>query len=218
MRYYVGIILMLCALEGSAQLINNIGIKGGLSLANQTWKYKSTDMELKLGRTIGINAVITAEFFKGNSFSLTTDAGFIEKGHREKIYMTEEAGQQPGDAGTSTLEMKSGYLTFSPALKYTFPINNISPYIFTGPRIDHRISYKSDYDPALKAILEKTIFGATAGIGAEFKKDKLTWMLEGQYQHDFTLLADIEPSFSNTGMKITGNTFVINAGVKFSFM
>jgi hypothetical protein len=69
----------------NGQVLKSIGIKAGVSVANQTWRYKTNDLTLNKDNRTGFYSAVTLEFLKSKYLSLTTDFGYCAKGNTEKI-------------------------------------------------------------------------------------------------------------------------------------
>ena len=199
----------------NGQVVKSIGIKGGVSVASQTWHYKSTDLTLKKDNRIGFYSAITLEFFKSKYLSLTTDFSYCEKGSTEKIQNT-TVDMPEGDGTYKTYDTKFGYFTLSPMLKGRYETAHFVPYALLGLRLDYQLSYKSDFNyQQIEKDFHKAIFGANFGIGAEYKIKHLGIFLETQYHYDFTKLMDTPSSANNTGIEINNRAFIISIGLKY---
>jgi hypothetical protein len=209
------IFFTLYVFSAQGQTVKSIGIKGGLSIANQPWQYKTINFTPQGYYKTGIYSVLTLELFQHKYLSLLTDLGFIQKGNQIEIEVT--TTENP-DGGTLTkLKSTINYFTFSPLLKFRYDIKRWTPYVFVGPRIDYQLSYQSEFSSAIGNEFNKSILGITYGAGVEFRQNKIGMLMEFQHQPDITSVMDKPISSTNTGLKITNNAFVISAGIKYYF-
>jgi hypothetical protein len=183
----------------SGQVFKSIGIKGGASIANQTWHLKSDDKTLDTDNRNGFYGAATLEFLKSKYLSLITDFGYCAKGSTQKILNT-TIDMPEGDGTYKTYDTKFNYF----------------PYALLGLRLDYQLSYKSDfnYEP-IENDFYKTIWGANFGAGVEYKIKQLGIFLEGQYQYDFTKLMDSPSSATNSGIEVNNKASVICIGLKY---
>ncbi len=205
-------------LQAKGQVIKCIGIKGGVSVANQTWHFKSIDETLNKENGQGFYGAVSLEFLKSKYFSLTTDFGYCAKGNTEKVLNT-TIDMPEGDGTYETFDTKFNYLTFSPMLRMRYETTHFIPYALLGLRMDYQLSYESDFNYQLiEDEFNKTIWGANFGAGLEYKFKQCGIFIEGQYQYDFSNVLDIPASANNTGIEVKNQAFVICAGLKYYFV
>lgn len=200
----------------NGQIIKSIGIKEGISIANQTWFYKSIDLTLKKDYRVGFYSAATLEFIKSKNFWLLTDLGYCQKGSKEKMKNTTDYMPE-GDGTYKTYNTKFDYLTLCPLLKILYPSSHFIPYALSGLRLDYQLSYKSDFN--LKQIendFHKAILGINFGAGTEYKIKNFGILIEGQYNFDLTKVMNTPSSANSTGLKINNNAFIISAGIKYN--
>lgn len=195
----------------NGQLINSVGIKSGLSIANQTWVYQSINLTENYDYQVGFYGGSTVEFFKAKYFSYVVDMGFCQKGNKQEKEIT-TLNQPEGTGFYETYHTRFNYLTISPVFKARLEISHWLPFIFLGPRLDYQVSYISDFN--LKTFgedFDKTIWGLSTGGGIEYKRNKIGIITEFQYQYDFEKVL-------NTPVSIKNNAFIISMGIKYYFV
>ncbi|MBK9049300.1 MAG: PorT family protein [Bacteroidetes bacterium] len=199
----------------NGQVLKNLGIKGGVSIANQTWNLKSENKTLDADARNGFYGAVSLEFLKSKYLTLTTDFGYCAKGSTQKVANT--TNDMPEGNGTyKTYDSKFNYFTLSPMLKARYEVSHFIPYALLGLRMDYQLSYKSDFDyEQIDNDFHKTIWGTNFGVGLEYKTKQLGFLLEGQYQYDFTKVIDTPTSSNNTGLKVNNSAFVICIGLKY---
>ncbi len=197
-----------------SQVIESVGFKAGISLANQTWKYKSVSNETVYDYKSGFCGILSAELLKSRYLSFTSDLGYFQKGMQYKVLNTSPEFPE-GDGTYTTYKSSYQYLSLSPMLKAFYNLNNFGFYALLGPRVDYRLAYQSDDTDMVLGESKKGILGLTYGGGVEYQLDRVGILLEFQGQPDFTGIIDTEPSEDSTGLKITGNAFTITTGISF---
>lgn len=214
-RILITIFSLLTVTLVSGQVIQSFGIKSGLSIANQTWYYKSLNLTLKKHYRQGFYSVVTLDFLQSKYFNITTDIGYCQKGNREKIANT-TVNMPEGDGTYKNYDTKFNYFTFSPLLKVKYQTTHWTPYALMGFRLDYQLSYQSDfYLQAIDSNFHKTIFGLSSGAGLEYKIKNVGINTEFQYHYDLTKLMDTPSSATNAGLAINNKTFIINIGLKY---
>lgn len=187
----------LLALYG--QFPSSFGVKAGISLANQSYKFTPIDYSLETEPVVGPAFSLFMEAFKGNHFSLQVDMSYSLKGSKtstesvtvdhldnDRIIVTE------GEMTTSTFT----YLSISPLARYSLGQGSLLPYFLLGPRMDILLKYKSDSEYPLDD-QNNVILGLTFGTGLEYKLEKLGLFTELQYQGDFWPVTGQDPLLIN---------------------
>ncbi|MEI6489081.1 MAG: outer membrane beta-barrel protein [Bacteroidota bacterium] len=208
----------------SGQIVKSIGIKEGLSFANQIWYAKSINLTQKTHYRIGLYSGVTLDFFNSKYFNLTTDLSYCQKGCRmEKQSSGNYSSVTSPHHLYSTNSMfywnfKFHYLSFSPLLKIKYTTNHLIPYALLGLRFDYQLLFQTDAVSMSGPIgnnYNSTIFGMNCGGGIEFKFNYVAITVEYQYQYDFTKVIDSPPSTNNTGQKITNRASIVTLGLKY---
>lgn len=213
-KYTLTIILGLTMLYSTAQVVESIGIKGGISFARQTWEYNSPDFTNKMDYKTGLYSVLTANFFKTRYLCLTTDLGYIQKGFQVEVPMT-SAEFPELISSYKTFKSTINYLTFSPKLSANYNFDRLIAYVFIGPRIDIQTNYKTDYPTNNFSEFNKTVWGLTYGGGVEYRIRSIGILLEFAGHPDFTTIMKEEPTETSAGLKITGQLYTVSTGIKY---
>ena len=210
----LAILFALTVSYSTAQVVESIGLKGGLSFANQTWEFNSPDFTNKKDFKIGMYSVLTANFFKSEYLCLTTDIGLVQKGFQEDVAITNE---ESPELITSYKTYKStfNYFTFSPKLSVNYDFNKLITYVFVGPRIDIQTNYKTDYPTNNFDEFNKIVWGVTYGGGIEYRIKSIGILLEFAGYPNFTTLKKDEATETTSGLKITEQSYTISTGIKY---
>lgn len=213
-KHALTIILAMTIIYSTAQVVESISVKGGISFSNQNWEYKSPDFTNKMDYKTGLYSVLTADFFKTRHLCLTTDFGFVQKGFQEEIPMTSEEFPE-FISYYITYKSTFNYLTFSPKLSMNYNFKKLIAYAFIGPRIDIQTGYKTDYLTNNFNEFNKIIWGLTYGGGIEYKINSIGILIEFGGYPDFNTIKKEEPTETSAGLKITGRSYTISAGIKY---
>jgi hypothetical protein len=216
MKHVFALILTFFAASVNGQILKSVGIKSGLSIANQNWDFDSyiiTSMDTKSRN--GIFVATSFEFFNSKYLSLITDLSYCEKGSTEQVLHT--VYDTPGAEPYETFDTKLSYFSISPMLKIRYESVNLIPYALLGLRIDYQLNYVSDLDYfRIDNNINKTIFGANFGAGLEYNAGQFGIFVEGNYQYDFNKVTDTDQSWNGPGIKINNKAFIICAGLKYN--
>jgi opacity protein-like surface antigen len=212
------LIVSLNPLSAFTSPIQQFGLKGGLTSANQEFSGVYW-VEENAKRKIGFNAGIFAEFFDCAGLSLLAQIEYTQKGTVEEFRATDELGNNAGlFRTTSTLN----YLSLPLSAKYEISIQQIVPYVIAGLRYDHLLNHESVAEGPEELqvgsepgtfVLENTIydhfsrniFGAQIGAGVTFDLfSGFKPALEFRYNLDLT------NSLSEEGQKAKNNSFDIS--------
>ncbi len=207
------ITLNLCTLS-FAQIHTRIGIKPGLSLANQTWYMKVLDLEQDRNARTGLYLGACAEFGLSNQFSVVTDLGYIQKGSRMKVETT-TVDQPDGTGNYYFIDYHFDFLTFSPSLQFSKQLGKFRPFINAGPRLDYLLN--KDFSQNLSYLendINELLFGLNLGFGAGYRFGKLELGLGAQYQFDFDHFLDVNYP-GGTGLTIDNRVFLIQLGIAY---
>lgn len=197
------------------QLIQSIGFKSGLSIANQIFQSKSINYWSKKDNRFGFFAMAMIDLKVNRFFNITSEIGYCPKGYTSKILIT--TVQFPDGNGTyKVFDRKFNFLVFSPMLKIHYPHNRWLPYAFLGPRLDYLVSIQ--YDLVKSNNLDqfnRVIFGLSSAVGIEYKMKKIGISAEGQFQNDFTSLANIQPAGRIPDLTIHNQAFTLGVELKY---
>jgi hypothetical protein len=184
------------------QFISSMGLKAGISLANQTYIFTPIDYTLKTDLVLGPSAGIFLEALRGKHFSFQSDLTFVTKGSKtttESITVNHlENDRIIVNEGNLKIS-RFYYLCLSPMARYRMDLDHITPYVFLGPRVDFLVKYKTDSDYPLEE-QNKVIPGLTGGLGTEFNLNTLFIFIEVQYQSDIMPVTGIDPLLVNNNV------------------
>jgi hypothetical protein len=204
-------VFLITTVTVQGQFIESVGLKAGISLANQSHQITPIDYTLETDHVTGPAAGIFMEAFRGRHFGFQSDLAFVTKGSKtttqsvtvnhlenDKIIVNE------GDLKVS----KFYYLCLSPMARYRINLERITPYALLGPRVDFLLKYKTDSDYPLEE-QNKVIPGLTGGLGVEFDLNGLGVLFELQYQ------SDIMPVTGKDPLLINNNILLFTLGIRY---
>lgn len=197
------------------QWVKSLGLKSGVSMANQSWNLISANRALDTEWRNGYYGAVSLEFLKSKHLSLTTDLGYYAKGNIQNIPIA--TIQMPeGDGTFRTVDTRFDYLLINPMLRIRHETGRIVPYALLGFRMDYQLSYQSDLNlQPIENDFRKTLWGGNLGAGLEYKTKQFGLLLEGQYHIDFTDLVNIPPSGTNAGVEVENRAFVWCIGLRY---
>lgn len=199
----------------NGQVFQSIGIKTGVTIANQTWNLKSLNRTLDTESRNGFYGALTFDFFKSKYLSMTTDLGYYVKGNIQNIPNT-TIEKPEGDGTYKSFDTKFDYFVFSPMLKVRYETTRMIPYALLGFRLDNQLSYRSDFNyDQIENDFKKTIWGTNLGAGLEYKTKQLGILFEGQYLIDFSNIIDSPSSSTNSGIEVKNRAIVLCIGMKY---
>jgi len=202
-RILLTITLILAGLPALfAQANYSLGIKAGVSLANQSYRITPIDYILETELVTGPAFSLFVEAFRGNHFSFQADLSYFLKGSKsntQSITVDHMNNDQiivnEGDMSTSTFR----YLSIAPMARYRMGQGSLQPYFLLGPRLDILLKYESDSEYPLDD-QNQIIPGLTIGAGLEYKLRRMGLFAELQYQGDFIPVSGADPLLINNHM------------------
>jgi hypothetical protein len=181
------------------QFPSSLGLKAGISVADQTYKLEPIDHKLNTTAVVGPGFSVFVEAFRGKHFSLQADLSYFLKGsktstqsvtvdhlHQDRIVVNE------GEMKTSTFS----YLSLSPLVRYRLGQGSLQPYFLLGPRVDILLKYQTDSDYPLED-QNSVIPGLTLGTGLEYGLGRLGVFAEFQFQGDLIPVTGKDPLLVN---------------------
>ena len=185
-----------------AQANYSLGIKAGVSLANQTYTYTPIDYTMETEPVVGPAISLFVEAFRGSHFSFQVDLSYAVKGSSTKVESitvnhldNDQITVTEGEESTSTFK----YLSIAPMARYRMGQGSLLPYFLLGPRLDMLLDYSTDSEYPLDN-QNGTILGLILGVGLEYKLEKLGLFTELQYQPDLSPLTSEEPLHINNNI------------------
>ncbi len=224
MKYFLILVLIMYFSPNLySQIINNYGLKIGLTSANQQFDY--TDIiidDQKFGVRKGINVSFFAEMMEVNHFSFVLNLSYNQKGMIDKIVMTKVWGNEDGFISEKQeFDNRLDYLTISTNIKTRYELLSFTPYILTGIKYDvllgkkidhsfHDLEVKYDFYDRLYDQYDGNILGLTFGIGIENQEIVgIPILIEWIYYHDLTKIK------INENLKIQNLSNELMIGIKF---
>jgi hypothetical protein len=193
-----------------SQFLQGMGLKAGLSLADQRYRFTPIDYTLETDPVAGPSAALFIETFRHEHLSVQMDLSFAVKGSKTTTRSVtvnhldnDRIEVNKGDLRTS----RHTYLSVSPMARYRMNREGMNPYFLLGPRLDYLLTYRTDSDYPLEE-QNSIVLGLSGGMGVELDLQKLGVFLEVQYQPDLSHVSSREP------LRITNNLFFIALGVR----
>lgn len=184
------------------QVPTSFGLKGGIGLANQSYRITPIDYEIETSAVPGPALTLFVETFKGKHFSFQLDFGYVVKGSSTttqsvSVNHLDNDGITVNEGAASA--SKFNYLTIVPLARYRFDLERITPYFLLGPRIDMLLKYTTESKYPLPE-QKGTIFGLSLGAGLEYPLQNIGLFLELQYLPDLSPVSNEEPLLINNNM------------------
>ncbi|MCK4747237.1 MAG: PorT family protein [Bacteroidales bacterium] len=208
---FIALVLSVGSFVLYGQIPASFGLKGGISLANQSFRITPIDYELETKALSAPALALFVEAFKGNHFSFQMDVGYVVKGSstttqsvtvnhldNDRIIVNE------GDLQVS----KFNYLSLSPMARLRAQKGAITPYVLLGPRIDLLLNYNTGSDHPLEE-QNSLVVGLSGGVGLEYSLTMAGVFAELQYQPDLSPVTNMEP------LLINNNSLVFTVGIRF---
>lgn len=180
----------------------SLGIKAGVSLANQSYQLRPIDYTIETEPIVGPAIFLFVEAFRGSHFSFQVDLSYLVKGSKsstESLTVDHLNNDQiivnEGEQSTSTFK----YLSIAPMARYRMGQGSLLSYFLLGPRLDMLLDYSTDSEYPLEN-QNGTILGLTLGAGLEYKLEKVGLFTELQFQPDLSPLTNEEPLHINNNI------------------
>lgn len=208
-------VIIFALLSGSlavhGQFIGSMGLKAGISLANQRYRFTPIDYTLETDPVTGPGISVFTEAFRRGHLSLQSDLAFAVKGSKTTTQSVtvnhldnDRIIVNKGDLKVS----KFYYLSLCPMARYRMDKESMTPYAMMGPRLDFLLKYKTGSDYPLEE-QNKIILGLSGGVGVEFNLNHLGVFIEAQYQ------PDISPVTSREPLHINNNILLFTMGIRY---
>jgi hypothetical protein len=198
----IALFLLACTSGLFGQWPSSFGVKGGVALANQSYRITAIDHELDTKAVTGPTLALFMEAFKARHFSVQLDVGYAAKGsstttqsvtvdHQDNDRITINEGEAARSDFT--------YLSVVPLARYRWDLKPFCPYLLLGPRIDFLLRYDTESEYPLEQ-QNQTILGLSMGGGLEYKWQNLGLFAEMQYLPDLSPVTGMEPLLVNNNM------------------
>ena len=209
MSVFLVVLLALCiVLPASAQV--NLGVLGGLNLANASMDPLEEGTNLSSRTAFGFGAIL--DFGLNESITLHLEPMYLQKGFKLKVDMV--------DMGEiAEWEVKFAYLEIPVMLKYAFGTSEIKPYIIAGPTIAYNLSSKLKISMGgvseegdVKDDIKSLDFGVGFGAGVNVAMGNNSIFVEARYALGLTNINDHpnDPDIKTKGIQIfAGITFPV---------
>lgn len=198
-------LVQICIPLAHAQLLKGYGFKTGIAVASQYFDY-AAGFDLEYDNRIGFDFGGFVEWFDFYSFSVLTEARYIQKGMTYELQCRDEYNLP---TGTEEVDNRLDYLSVSLLVKWVLKYKPISPYLIAGPRFDFLLGYKSKYYSELYEEFEPIDVGGDIGIGGEFKFGQFPTILsEFRYNFYFT------DAYKTNLLQVENRSFEILAGLR----
>lgn len=193
------LLLMPGILPVRAQFIDSYGLKTGLCIANQSFRFTPIDHELPTDVLIGPGALVFIETFKGKHLSFQLDLGVMFKGSK-----THAASLTVDHMNNDRIVVNQGppvtsahqYFTFSPLARFEREYALVNIYASLGPRLDFLLNYSNDSPYPLEEQRNR-ILGLSGAFGLGYSLGKIGVFSEIQYQPDLSPVTNTEPLLVN---------------------
>lgn len=219
---FATVLVLLVSYNTFAQQKSRFGIKGGINassvITNSDYIYFTP-----YGR-MGFNVFLSYDFFSNNSFVISGETGFDQKGFNTDYIYTNKEGVY---TGTATISNSLNYFDISVNGKYIIRGKSASPYFSLTPTLGIYIgnslnvsgddSYPDDIDihsqitKAVTDSLNSVSFGIKAGLGVEVNEiiKNAPLLFEVRWNPDLT------QAFDNDFYELKNTTIEFNLGIKF---
>jgi len=189
--------LVLCG-----QVPASFGLKGGIALANQSYRITPIDYKLETEPVLGPVVTLFVETFIGSHFSFQFDVGYVVKGSTtstESVTVNHLDNDRIVVNEGESAASKFTYLTLVPMARYRWDLERLTPYLLLGPRVDFLLNYKteSEYELSTQSL---NILGLTCGAGLEFHLQNMGLFAELQFLPDLSPVSNQEPLLINNNM------------------
>lgn len=202
-KFFAVLFLLIINSAFSAQVLSGYGVKLGLGITNSKWGIESTESEFYPDYNSGLSVRVFADFLNYSFFNVEGELGFSQKGMKENF--TTAKFENP-DGSYTKLKDRLNYISVSVMGKLKDTKDIFSPYLIAGPQFNYLTGI--DVDASAKPLFEKFekgIWGVTAGVGAAFKIERISLLVEYRYERDFTKSLDDYGLY----MKNYSHTFLI---------
>ncbi len=199
LKQEIGILLLAGSMAVQAQIPASFGLKAGIALANQSWKFTALDYALDTEALTGLSTALFVEAFKGEHFSFQMEVAYLEKGSKtttESITVNHLQNNRIEVNEGELVTSKFTYISVSALARYRFDLKNLVPYFIVGPRIDFLLNYLTDSAYPLEN-QHGTLVGLNLGTGLEYRLAQLNLFAEVQYQPDLSPLTNKDPLLIN---------------------
>lgn len=187
----------------NAQIVNGYGVKIGLTSSSHTWKFSASDTYTNPNYYNGFSIRAFADLLNSSFFNIEAETGISQKGAKlnYQIWILDPYFKTTGVYKTTNNRLN--YINASLMGKVKYEMKTFTPYLLLGPQFNYLVGkeigngyevihsrtwggfsqfpFKDEYD-----VLNKNIWGFTAGLGSEFNVYTISFLVEYRYEMDFT--------------------------------
>lgn len=197
-KIVIYLLFLLSGLPVKAQLINSVGITGGVSYGNQKFLFRDPTSISRKKYMLGYNGSIFAECFNNDFARWVTEIQYNQKGSVDK-------------QSTGNYSNKLHYLSWNNYLKLRYEMYSIIPYIMFGPRLEYNL-IQATSSPAITGKFLPLHLSAAFGGGTEFVSfTNLKFFVEAFYN------PDMMPAYIRPELHVKNKNFELRLGLKYEF-
>jgi hypothetical protein len=178
----VFLLLSLTTLSAKAQILDAVGIAGGITYGEHDWNPEYFNTQEKF--LLGFNVAGLVEFFHNPHFRWRVELEYNQMGSKELQFQL--------------YTNRTNYITLNNYLKIQYRLVWIMPYMLIGPRVEYLLVNSPQVLGSMIGAFPKVSVTGAVGVGFEFINDGLFRpFVEAFYNHD------ILPSYHGT-YQVTG--------------
>lgn len=191
-----------------------IKVQAGSTVSNLDWEVGNISAYDK--SLIGYTVFLGIDYLKKKSINLSSNFGFIKKGGRSEIQLTDIEGNPIGTTSTEKATLK--YLSFNTQIEYNHqPERTFSPFVSAGPRVDYLIDHSGHFDLLENSgDLKNFSLGIILGTGLKYNVGKAQLSLRAERYINFNKIAQISSSSQNLGLNVLDKTWTVVFSVGFN--
>jgi len=212
------LVMLICGGYSYAQIVKSIGIKSGITFSNQNWKVIQLSPFYNFESSRGYYEALSLAFIDKEYWEVAAELGIYQSNSKAEI--NPFVNYEPYDTKFGGKDIKFGFLSISPVIKFKIPLKSFTPYILLAARMDYYFSALSnslgnDY----KSDIRKPIWGFSIGEGISYRLNNISFLAEYQFFYSFDPLIDHPSSDPNFTIQdiMKSNTHVISLGIKYHF-
>lgn len=184
-----------------------INIRAGTSFSKLEWKLDKINLDPPYKETlVGLSIFAGIDYLNKKHYNLSSNIGYIQRGGRGEIPLTDSDGNLTDSTVTSKPELN--YFSINTVIELKYPIKkNFIPFLSIGPRLDLLTSYSDHFD-SLDDIseLNNISFGLLIGGGIKYELTNFQIGIRCDYYQDFNKVADWSQGTGVSGGEIITNT------------
>jgi hypothetical protein len=148
---------------------------------------------------------IGLDYFEHQYYNISTNIGYIVRAEEENVT------QNMREMGYPYWKNELEYVSLNTTLDIKYPINNISPFLSIGPRIDFLIDNTRKFELYKPDYLNKKVYGMIIGCGVKYDLKRVQVGIRGDYYFNFNEIAKWPGGdIMSDGGDITDQTYTFN--------